>query len=130
MDQGMQEQLPGLGRERPGALLLVPHGPPALDLLFDVVGAVRAGDPLAPVTVAVPSPLAGLSLRRSLGARGGFVNVRFTALARVAELLGAPELAATGRGPLTRALRLESIHTVLAGDDGPLAGVRRGCCCD
>ena len=49
--------------------------------------------------------------------------MRFTTLARVAELLGAPELAADGRGPLTRALRLESIHTVLAHDDGPLAGV-------
>ncbi len=125
-----QEPLPGLAtsgeRDEPGTsgrLHLVRHGEAARDLLFDVIGALRADDPLAPVTVAVPSPLAGLSLRRSLGARGGFVNVRFTALARVAELLGAPELAADGRGPLTRALRLESIHTVLARDDGPLAGV-------
>ena len=122
-----QEPLPGLAtsgeRDEPGTsgrLHLVRHGEAARDLLFDVIGALRADDPLAPVTVVVPSTLAGLSLRRSLGPRGGFVNVRFTALARVAELLGAPEFAADGRGPLTRALRLESIRTVLAPTPAPL----------
>ena len=71
-----QEPLPGLAtsgeRDEPGTsgrLHLVRHGEAARDLLFDVIGALRADDPLAPVTVAVPSPLAGLSLRRSLGAR-------------------------------------------------------------
>ena len=87
-------------------LLVVDHGPPARDALLDVLARLRAPDPLAPVTVAVPSPLAGLALRRAAGARAGFANVRFTALARLAELLGAPRLAAAGRRPLTPAVRL------------------------
>ena len=63
--------------------------------LFDVIGAVRAGDPLAPVTVAVPSPLRRpVAAARARAAPGGLVNVRFLSLNRVAELLGAPFLAA------------------------------------
>ncbi len=127
----MQDALPGLGgpdesdgSDETGRLVVVSHGTAARDELLSLVARARGDDPLAPVTVAVPSPLAGLALRRAIGARTGFVNVRFTALARVAELLGAPALAADGRRPLTSALRLEAIHTVLHTDDGPLASVR------
>jgi RecB family exonuclease len=129
MEAAKQQPLPGLdgadesGTPAPGSLLIVPHGAPARDELVALIARLRADDPLAPVTVAVPSPLAGLSLRRVVGARTGLVNVHFTALARVAELLGAPSLAAGGRRPLTAALRLEAIHTALAGDEGPLAPV-------
>jgi len=137
----MQQHLPGLDEspgpdETPilhesggpstalGALVVVPLGSPARDELVAIVARLRADDPLAPVTVAVPSPLAGLALRRVVGVRTGLANVRFTALARVAELLGAPVLAADDRRPLTSALRLEAIHTALVADDGPLAPVR------
>ena len=129
----VQQSLPGLADApgaqepdesgEPGTLLIVPHGAPARDELVAIIARLRSHDPLAPVTVAVPSPLAGLSLRRVVGAHTGLVNVHFTALARVAELLGAPSLAAEGRRPLTAALRLEAIHSALAGDDGPLAPV-------
>lgn len=105
------------------AVLLAHHGAEARDALWRLVEAAQRDDPLAPVTIAVPSPYAGLSLRRALGARGGFVNVHFVALARVAELLGAPALAATGRRPLAGPLRSEAVHAALLDDPGPFAAV-------
>ena len=86
-------------------------GRPAREALFRLIAAAQATDPLAPVTVAVPSPYAGLSLRRELGRAHGLVNVRFLALARVAELLGAPSLAEAGRVPLTATRQVEAVHT-------------------
>ena len=123
----MTQQLPldlagpaASGRRR---LLLVHHGPAARAALFGAIADAQSGDRLAPVTVAVPSPLSGLALRRALGASAGLVNVHFTALARVAELLGAPGLAAAGRRPLAGPLRAEAVHAVLSADPGPLAPV-------
>ncbi len=104
-------------------LLLSPHGEPARAALWSAIGAAQAGDPLAPVTVAVPSTYAGLALRRSLGRRAGLVNVRFGALARVAELLGAPDLAGARRRPLTPPLLTEAVYATLVADPGPLAAV-------
>ena len=105
-------------------LVLTGHGAPAREALWELIGAVRGGDPLAPVTVAVPSTYAGLSLRRDLGRRpGGLVNVRFLSLNRVAELLGAPFLAAppgnAGRVPLTATHRAGAIRVALDATDGP-----------
>lgn len=98
-------------------------GPPAREALWDQVSAAKHGDPLAPVTVAVPSPYAGLSLRRELGRRRGLVNVRFLPLARIAELLGSPRLAEDGRVPLTAARRAEAVHAALHLAPGPFAAV-------
>ncbi len=101
---------------------LVEHGPPAREALRDAVRAAKGPDPLAPVTVAVPSTYAGLALRRALAGPDGLVNVRFLALARLAELLGAPALAEQRRRPLTRPLRAEAVRAVLAEAGPPLAG--------
>src|SRR5207253_385969 len=62
----------------------------------------RQRDPLAPITVIVPSHIAGLQLRRRLANLGPFAAVRFETLARIAEGLAAAHLAAGGRSPLAR----------------------------
>jgi hypothetical protein len=115
------------------SLRLVPYGPSAARALRDAVLAAKGDDPLAPVTVAVPSNYAGLSLRRRLGAgdlslapltgREGLVNVRFLVFARVAELLGAPSLAARGLRPLTAPVRGEAVRAALSADPGPFGDV-------
>lgn len=101
----------------------VPPGRPAREALWELIRDAKAGDPLTPVTVAVPSPYAGLSLRRELGRESGLVNVRFLPLARIAELMGAPRLAGEGRVPLTGARRAEAVHAALASAPGPFAAV-------
>jgi ATP-dependent helicase/nuclease subunit B len=62
----------------------------------------RKRDPLAPVTVVVPSHVAAIHLRRRLAELGAYAGVRFETLPRLAELLGAGELARAGRRPLAR----------------------------
>ncbi len=66
------------------------------------IAAERGGDPLAPVTVIVPSHIAALQMRRRLAAFGPFAAVRFETLPRLAELLAGSTLAARGRRPLAR----------------------------
>ena len=110
----------------------VPFGAAAIAQLADVVRDLKAADPLAPVTVAVPSNYAGLSLRRTLGfgqhrlaglVGEGLVNVRFMVFPRVAEFLGAPQLASQGLRPLTPVVFAELVRHALLENSGPLAGV-------
>jgi len=105
-------------------VLVVPFELARAELLAALVGSAKGADPLAPVTVVVPSNFAGLQLRRSLAAEGdGLVNVRFLVLPRLAELLGAPLLTAEGRRPLTPWLQYAAIRSALASHDGALAAV-------
>ncbi len=104
-------------------LVLTAFGRPARAALEALVAEAKGADPLTPVTVAVPSNYAGLSLRRQgarFGAGGtpGLVNVRFLALNRVAELLGAPFLAEPDRVPLTPEARFEATRVALTEDPG------------
>ena len=62
----------------------------------------RKKDPLAPVTVLMPSHVAAIQARRRLAELGDFAGVRFETLPRLAELIGAAELARGGRVPLAR----------------------------
>ena len=64
---------------------LVRPGPASLRWLQDAVRTCQAGDPLAPVTVVVPSPYLGLHVRRTL-AEVGCANVRLVVqLRQIAE---------------------------------------------
>jgi RecB family exonuclease len=111
MGNGSEEDLvAGVRFERFGA--------DAARALREAIAAAKTGDALAPVTVVVPSNYAGLSLRRVLGRDGGLVNVRFMAMARVAELLGAPLLVKDGKRPLTKDVNAEAVRNALQAAPG------------
>ena len=69
------------------ALVTEPLDSRAPERLFTLVADFKGGDPLAPVSVVVPSTYAGLDLRHDLGCLGS-TNVHFLVLSRLAELLG------------------------------------------
>lgn len=101
----------------------------------DAVDQLKAGDPLRPVRVIVPSNLAGLSIRRMLGSRllddetsesllpRGIANVSFATPFQYASLLAGPELAARGQRPLTTAVLAAAVRHVLATSPGRFGAV-------
>lgn len=93
------------------AVVCVPFGAPADAELHRRVAALQGGDPLRPVTVAVPTGYARVLVRRRWP--GGLCNVRFESLNRVAELLGAPFLGEPGRAPLDTAALREAVRSSL-----------------
>ena len=101
----------------------VQYGRPATDALATAITAAQDGDPLAPVTVIVPSNGAGLAARRVLGATRGLANVGFVTPYALAEKLGGPRAAATGQGRLTQPMLVAAIRQELRADPGPYAPV-------
>lgn len=97
------------------------------------IDAAQGDDPLRAVTVVVPSNLAGLSLRRLLGSDRldpsprlgprGIANVSFATPFQLAGRLAAPELARSGRRPLTTAVLAAAVRHVLRTEPGRFAGV-------
>jgi ATP-dependent helicase/nuclease subunit B len=113
-------------------VITTPYGRPALDALRDAVAAAKVGDILAPVTVVVPSNHVGVTARRLLasGALGpvsgtgtGVAGVTFLTPYRLAELLGAPLLAADGRRPVSTPVVAAALRRALATDAGMFAAV-------
>jgi len=105
-------------------LTTVGYGPPAVAALGDAVRAAKQGDPLAPVTVVVPSNYAAVATRRALAAAGpGIAAVTTLTLHRLAERLGGPALAAAGRRPLSPPVVAEAVRRVLAEAPGMFAPV-------
>ncbi len=86
-------------------VICTPYGPPATERLGEQIAAIKNGDPLAPVTVVVPTNVAGLGARRTLGAKGrGIASVDFLKLFDLAKRLGAPKTGPQdegGRMPLS-----------------------------
>jgi len=96
---------------------------PDLSEALAQIAAGRRRDPLAPVTVIVPSHVAGLQARRRLAALGPYAGVRFETLPRLAELIGAGALAAAGRAPLARPIGDYVAQEVARESRGAFAGV-------
>ncbi len=105
---------------------VVPYGRDATAALAAVVGAAQRDDPLAPVTVIVPSNFVGLSVRRllgggGLGGRRGLANVGFVTPFQLVESIGADLLPHTQ--PLTNPVLGAAVRQTLAADPGPYGPV-------
>ncbi len=105
------------------------YGRPALEALRDLVARAKRDDPMAPVTVVVPSNVAGIAARRFLaravGHRGGVAGLHVTTLHRLAEQLATPTLTAQQRRPATRPVLAAAIRRRLDESPGvfePVAG--------
>ncbi len=104
----------------------------AAESLRGVIAGAKGDDPLAPVTVVVPSNHVGVASRRRLasGALGpvcgrgtGLIAVDFLTVYRLAELYGAPALAGSGRRPVSTPVVAAALRGALAADAGVFAPV-------
>jgi len=109
-----------------------PYGRPAARVLQQRLAAAKADDGLRPVTVVVPSNYVGVSTRRLLasgllgavGPRGtGLAGVTLLTVYRLAELLGAPRLAAAGRRPVSTPILASAVRRALRTAPGAFAPV-------
>lgn len=91
--------------------------------LKELLAGFKAADPLAPVTVIVPSNQVGLDVRRALARESALVNVRFLVVERAAELVAAGRLNAQGLKPRSKWRWLEVLREAAMADGGRLAKV-------
>lgn len=110
----------------------VRYGTDAAVALREELSAAKGAEPLAPVTVVVPSNQVGVSTRRLLasgavgavsGAGPGLIGVTFVTPYRLAELLGASALAAQGRRPVSTPILGAAIRGALADEPGAFGPV-------
>lgn len=108
------------------------YGRPAAVALHARAAAAKGGDPLRPVTIVVPTNSVGVSVRRQLASgvfgpltgRGlGLAGVSLLTVYRLAELLGAPRLAAEGRRPVSTPVLVTVVRRALAEEPGAFAPV-------
>ena len=96
----------------------------ALAALAEAVRRAKGDDPLAPVTVIVPTNAVGVTARRWLGAHGGVAAIEIVTPIRLAERIAGAELAAAGRRPVSIPLIDLIVREVLRsvpGDYEPVA---------
>lgn len=100
--------------------------------LREAISRAKGSDPLIPVTVLVPTNYVGVSIRRQLasGSLGqitpmssGIAGVDFLTPFRMAELLGGPSLAATGKRPVSNPVVAAVVRRALADNPGQFAGI-------
>jgi len=112
----------------------VGYGREAAEALRSQIARTKGAEPLNPVTVVVPSNHVGVAARRLLasGSLGptcshgrGLVAVSFMTSYRLAELLGAPALAASGRRPVSTPVIAAALRAALADAPGLFAPVAR-----
>ena len=103
------------------------YGREAAEALCAEIAAAKGGEPLAPVTIIVASNQVGVSARRLLasgvigspcGQLTGLVAVTFLTPYRLAELLGAASLAATGRRPVSTPVLTAAVRASLTDQPG------------
>lgn len=94
----------------------------ALAELTEIVGRAQATDPLAPVTILVPSHASGRDvthfLGRTLNSGAGSAGIKALTLKDLATELIADEPGITGRRPLLPVLRLGAVSKVLIDEPG------------
>ena len=112
----------------------VRYGRPAAEELRSTISLAKGDEPLAPVTIVVPSNYVGVATRRLLasGALGsvcgrgtGVAAVSFVTVYRLAELLGAAQLAGSGRRPVSTPVIAAALRSALTSQPGifaPVAG--------
>ena len=120
MAEGASDITPGGEIRIGGHLRLMPFGRAATSALAHAIAAAKqaAGDLLSPVTVVVPSNVAGLSARRLIGSGridgvSGLVNVTFVTPSELAATLAPPRV---DRVPLTEAELVAAVRAQLADD--------------
>jgi ATP-dependent helicase/nuclease subunit B len=97
----------------------VAFGREAEEAVFAAVVAAKDGDPWRPVTVVVPSALAGRALRRAwVRERRAIAAVRFELLGQLAGRLAGPGLAASGLAALDRLGRLGAVSQAMRRAEG------------
>ena len=101
-------------------VICTPYGPPATERLGEQIAVLKNGDPLAPVTVVVPTNIAGLATRRALGARDqGIAAVNFLKLFDLAERLAGRQMAVElKRKPLSDPVLSATVRSVLNAEPG------------
>jgi ATP-dependent helicase/nuclease subunit B len=107
------------------------YGAEAYDALPASVAELKRADPLAPVTVLVPTQLCGVAARRALAKgvseRAGVAGLSVLTVDRLAERIAAPALVGSGRRPTTGPVLAAAWRRALgedAGVFGPVAGHR------
>ncbi len=97
----------------------------ALSALAAAVRSAKGDDPLAPVTIIVPTNAVGVTARRWLGGHGGVAAIELVTPARLAERVAGAELAAEGRLPVSTPLidlTVRDVLRVAPGDYETVAG--------
>jgi ATP-dependent helicase/nuclease subunit B len=113
----------------PGSVRTTGDGLPAYEELRVAVRDAKAHDPLAPVTLVVPSELVGVHARRFLArqgvheGRGGIAGLTVVTLRRLGEQLAGDRLAREGRRPLTDPVLAALVRRALGADPGQFAPV-------